>query len=107
MSEETKLEYLYRGLKASLMEKIYPLRPRTCAEFLAKVKIYTEASMIANRKGWTAKAIDIKLKATTVANIAVEADEDRIQKLVLDLMETVKELQSQQATHEISTEEED
>ncbi len=38
-----------------------------------------EASMIANRKGWTAKAIDIKLKATTVANIAVEADEDRIQ----------------------------
>jgi len=58
MTEANKLEYLFRGLRPSLLEKIYPLRPLTCSEFLAKVKIYSEASMMANRKGWTATNID-------------------------------------------------
>lgn len=100
MSEETKLEYLYRGLKASLLEKIYPLRPQTCAEFLAKVKIYTEASMIANRKGWTAKAVDTQLKATAIASSTNEADENRIENILLQLKETVILLQSQQVDNE-------
>ena len=29
MPDPTKLEYLFRGLRPTLVEKIYPLRPRT------------------------------------------------------------------------------
>ena len=99
MSETTKLEYLYRGLKASLLEKIYPLKPRTCAEFMAQVKIHTEASMIANRKGWTAR-VD---KEITIAALRQEAT-DNVQ---IELLKTVKSLQSQIEELEMGTEEEE
>jgi len=97
MSEKTKLEYLYRGLKASLLEKIYPLNPLTCAEFMAQVKIHTEASMIANRKGWTAKAVD-SMKEVTMAALSQEAADhddtiDQLTELVKTLMQNVKDLQ--------------
>ena len=51
MSENNKVAALYRGLKPSLMEKMYPLSIQTSAEFLAKAKIYAEAEMLmANRR---------------------------------------------------------
>jgi hypothetical protein len=53
MPEAAKLEHLFRGLKPSLLEKIYPLKPGTCAEFLASVKIYAEAVVLANRRTWS------------------------------------------------------
>jgi len=100
MSEETKLEYLYRGLKASLLEKIYPLRPKTCAEFLAQVKIHTEASMIANRKGWAAKAD----KEIAIAALNQVTEENVQMELVI---KAVKALQSQIEAIEKGMEEED
>ena len=35
------------------MEKNYPLRPQTFQDFLADVKIHTEAAVMANRRDWT------------------------------------------------------
>ena len=102
MSEETKLEYLYRGLKSSLLEKIYPLRPRTCAEFLALVKIHTEASMIANRKGWMAKA-EVDSKEVIIAALDQEAAAiERIEllKIVKDLQTQIEELENRMEEEE-------
>ena len=53
MTDANKLEYLFRGLKPSLLEKNYPLRPQTFQDFLADVKIHTEAAVMANRRDWT------------------------------------------------------
>jgi len=103
MSEETKLEYLYRGLKSSLLEKIYPLRPKTCAELLAQVKIHTEATMIANRKGWSAEAIDVH-KEITIAALTSHKKTDIVQ---MELLKAVKTLQSQIEAIEKGMEEED
>jgi hypothetical protein len=52
MADLTKIEYLFRGLRPTLVEKIYPCRPQTCADFLALVKVYEEAANMANRRDW-------------------------------------------------------
>ena len=100
MREEIRLQHLFRGLKPSLFEKIYPLRPKTCAEFLASVKIHTEAALMANRKGWTATALsqDIQQKQTlTVANLrdettGVRGNTDMIIKGIKELQEQLREM---------------
>ena len=46
MSENNKVAALFRGLKPSLMEKMYPLNIQTAAEFLAKAKIFSEAELL-------------------------------------------------------------
>jgi hypothetical protein len=40
------------GLRRSLVKKIYPLRPRTCAEFLELVKIHTETTILLDKRSW-------------------------------------------------------
>ena len=52
MPDPTKLEYLFRGLRPTLVEKIYPLRPRTCTDFMSQVKVFEEAANMANRRDW-------------------------------------------------------
>jgi hypothetical protein len=52
MADPTKIEYLFRGLRPTLVEKIYPCRPQTCTEFLAHVKVYEETTNMANRRDW-------------------------------------------------------
>jgi len=51
MSENNKVAALFRGLKPSLVEKLYPLNIKTAAEFLAKAKMFAETELlIANRR---------------------------------------------------------
>ncbi|KZS02356.1 Uncharacterized protein APZ42_000633, partial [Daphnia magna] len=52
MSETNRLEHLFRGLRPTLFRKIYPLKPKTCEEFLALAKPYTEASLMSDTRGW-------------------------------------------------------
>lgn len=52
MSEEAKVDYLFRGLKPTLVEKIWVASPTTTAEFLTALKLHTEASELANRPDW-------------------------------------------------------
>ncbi len=49
MAEQTKLNYLYKGLDRGLLRKIYPLQPPTCTDFLAKVKVFTTTELLANQ----------------------------------------------------------
>ncbi|KZS07216.1 Uncharacterized protein APZ42_029109 [Daphnia magna] len=44
MTEEAKVVYLFRGLKPTLLEKIWIVSPKTSTEFLAALKLHTEAA---------------------------------------------------------------
>jgi hypothetical protein len=55
MSQTQILEHVYNGLRRSSVIKIYPLKPRTCPEFLEMVKINTETSILLDRKSWEEK----------------------------------------------------
>ena len=50
MAEQTKLNYLYKGLDRGLLRQIYPLQPATCADFLAKIKVFTTTELLANQQ---------------------------------------------------------
>ncbi|KZR96831.1 Uncharacterized protein APZ42_008615, partial [Daphnia magna] len=50
MSQEQQLQHLYRGLKPTLLQKIYPLQPASTTEFLDVAKLHAEASSLVNRK---------------------------------------------------------
>ncbi len=52
MPQTQILEHLYNGLRRSLVKKIYPLKPRTCAEFLELVKIHTETTILLDKRSW-------------------------------------------------------
>lgn len=52
ISQTHILEHLFNGLNRSLLKKIYPLKPGTCAEFLELVKIHTENSILLDRRSW-------------------------------------------------------
>lgn len=57
MSERSKLNYLFHGLKPSLLEKDYPMKPKNCKAFLDVLKLHTEAVLMANRKGWSSSVL--------------------------------------------------
>ena len=100
MPEAQKLENLFRGLRPTLLEKIYPLRPKTCVEFLAAVKIHTEASMMANRKGWTAtimneaKEKQMIAAATYQEHSATAGNQGELWKALKELQEKIKNMQT-------------
>ena len=50
MAEQTKLNFLYKGLNRGLLRQIYPLQPATCADFLAKVKIFNTTELLAKQQ---------------------------------------------------------
>lgn len=50
MTEGEKLERLMQGLLPDLIRHVYPLRPKTCASFLAALKTYGDAETLAARK---------------------------------------------------------
>lgn len=52
MSEKQKLDHLYRGLKPSLMERLWMFKPATCDEFLVEAKRYQEATFMSDQREW-------------------------------------------------------
>ncbi|KZS00136.1 Uncharacterized protein APZ42_003697, partial [Daphnia magna] len=52
MTEATKLAHLWRGLRPSLLEKLWSLKPNSCDEFLQKIKRYQEMTSRARHEEW-------------------------------------------------------
>ncbi|KZS19694.1 Uncharacterized protein APZ42_013860 [Daphnia magna] len=50
-------DYLFRGLKPTLVEKIWVTSPRTTAEFLTAVQLHTETSELAIRPEWAVSVL--------------------------------------------------
>ncbi|KZS02853.1 Uncharacterized protein APZ42_034557 [Daphnia magna] len=57
MTEEAKVDYLFRGLNPTLVKKIWVTSPRTTAEFLTAVQLHTEASELAIRPEWAVSVL--------------------------------------------------
>ena len=57
MPQTQQLDFLYIGLHKSLVNKMYPLKPKTCKEFLELLKLHTEASLLLDRRSWTEKTV--------------------------------------------------
>ncbi|KZR96541.1 Uncharacterized protein APZ42_009062, partial [Daphnia magna] len=83
MSEATKLAPLWRGIKPSLLEKLWSLKPNSCDEFLQEIKRYQEMTSRARHEEW---AMGVVGKQTPTA----ESERmDRIEKLLEGLMGAV------------------
>ncbi|XP_045034364.1 uncharacterized protein LOC123475563 [Daphnia magna] len=70
MAEATKVDYLFWGLRPSLVEKLYPLQPKTGEEFLEAAKRFTDAKLLANRRNWPDAVLGVA--ATRVADVPID-----------------------------------
>ena len=52
MGEAAKLGHLWRGLKPSVLERLWSLKPGTCEEFLQEVKRYHEMTSRTRQDEW-------------------------------------------------------
>jgi hypothetical protein len=96
MTQTQILEHLYNGLRRSLVKKIYPLKPRTCAEFLELVKIHTETIFLLDKRSWegkddqvppTAAISMVREKNSNWSNLVLEKRLIELQKSLADLKE--------------------
>lgn len=96
MPEAVKLEYLFRGIHPKLLKKVYPMKPRTCSEFLSAVKLHSEASeMVGQRTLGVGMVGDTgrgqALKTIPPLSSTPQSQEDLV-KLVLELKAEVGRL---------------
>ena len=82
---------LYNGLSRSLLKKIYPLKPRTSAEFLEMVKIHTETSILLDRRSYDEQ----NAPTSAVASVSMISQQQSNWKDNLDLGKMLLELQKQ------------
>jgi hypothetical protein len=104
MAEATKVDYLFGGLRPSLVQKFYPLQPKTSEEFLEVVKRFTDAKLLANRRSWPDAVLG--MTATGQADVPVEfirtypkptpsAADTELWKVIKELQGAVENLKSQ------------
>ncbi|KZR95477.1 Uncharacterized protein APZ42_010788, partial [Daphnia magna] len=86
MSETHRLEHLFRGLRPTLFRKIFPLKPKTCEEFLALAKSYTEASLMSDTRGWKDTTAEPQKPQEQLPNLSVVYPDQQA-----DLMKTMRE----------------
>ncbi|KZS06596.1 Uncharacterized protein APZ42_029928 [Daphnia magna] len=87
-AEEAKLDYLFRGLKPTLLQKIWIVSPKTSAEFLAALKLHIEAAELAIRPDWA-----ISVLGTAKGGTPPRQDtKDELRELVLELKAELSEL---------------
>jgi hypothetical protein len=98
MSEESKVENLFRGLSPILVQRLYPLRLRNCAEFLAAVKIHTEADVMANRRSWSDSVLKKEYKEEKVPVAAVRPIESSLETKMNTMIELMKTFIEKQRT---------
>ena len=89
MTQTQILEHLYNGLRRSLLKKIYPLKPRTSAEFLEMVKIHTETSILLDRQS----SDEQNASTSAAASVSMISQQQSNWKDNLDLEERLIELQ--------------
>jgi hypothetical protein len=100
MSEEAKLHHLYEGLKPTLVEKIWVLQPKTCANFLAAVRRHTEAAELACNKGWAVHMLVEEKEKEEEARVAAvgrdqQTDRNNEDPTIKQLLEVVQQLQGE------------
>ncbi|KZS08161.1 Uncharacterized protein APZ42_027947 [Daphnia magna] len=88
MTEEAKLDYLFRELKPTLLEKIWIVSPKTSTEFLAALKLHTEAAELAIRPDWATSV----LGAAKGGKAPRKDTKDELRELVLELKAEFAEL---------------
>ncbi len=87
---------LFRGLSPILVQRLYPLRLRNCAEFLAALKIHTEADVMANRRNWSESILKKELKEEKVPVAALSPVESSIETTMKAMIEMMKIFMEQQ-----------
>ena len=88
MTEEAKVDYLFRGLKLILVEKIWVTSPRTAAEFLTALKLHTEASELAERPDWAVSVLGPMKDRSSPK----QESENELRDLLLELKAEIAEL---------------
>ncbi|KZS10243.1 Uncharacterized protein APZ42_025350 [Daphnia magna] len=83
VTETTKLAHLWRGLKPSLLEKLWSLKPSSCDEFLQEIKRYQEMTSRARHEEWVMGVVGKQTPTTGSERM------DRIEKLLEGLMGVV------------------
>jgi hypothetical protein len=108
MSEATKVDYLFGGLRPSLVEKLYPLQPKTCEEFLEAAKRFTDAKLLANRRNWpdavlgvaATRAADVPIDfIRTIPKPAPTTADTELWKVIKELQGAVESLKIQATPH--------
>nr|CAH0104289.1 unnamed protein product [Daphnia galeata] len=97
MTEAAKIHHLYQGLKRTLVEKIWVLQPKTCAEFLATIRRHTEATDIAQNQGWAVHTLATDKEEARVAAIGREQQSNKAEEepSLKQLFEVVQQLQGE------------
>jgi len=97
MTEAAKIHHLYQGLKRTLVEKIWVLQPKTCAEFLATIRRHTEATDIAQNQGWAVHTLATDKEEARVAAIGREQQSNKAEEepSLKQLLEVVQQLQGE------------
>ena len=80
MAEQVKLQHLWRGIKPSLVEKFWSMKPATTDEFLTEVKRYQEMTSKSRHEEWAMGMLGKQMPP-------VENDRlDRLEKMLEGLM---------------------
>ena len=100
MTEEAKLHHLYEGLKPTLVEKIWVLQPKTCADFLTAVRRHTEAAELACNKGWAVHMLAEEREREEETRVAAASREQHTHRSdeepsLKQLLEVVQQLQGE------------
>ncbi|KAK4006517.1 hypothetical protein OUZ56_011671 [Daphnia magna] len=83
LTEATKLAHLWRGLKPSLLEKLWSMKPNSCDKFLQEIKRYQEMTSRARHEEWTMGVVG--KQTPTMGSERM----DRIEKLLMGIMGAV------------------
>ncbi|KAK4013237.1 hypothetical protein OUZ56_025471 [Daphnia magna] len=84
MGEAVKLGHLWRGLKPSVLKKLWSLKPGTCEEFLQEVKRYQEMTSRTRQDEWTLGILgkeDAGQNPTTGQEVSVGDRMERMEKM--------------------------
>jgi hypothetical protein len=91
MADQVKLQHLWRGIKPSLVEKFWSMKPTTTDEFLTEVKRYQEITSKFRHEEWAMGMLGKQMP--TVENDRM----DRLEKMLEGLMGAIgtKEAENQ------------
>jgi hypothetical protein len=97
LTEAAKIHHLYQGLKRTLVEKIWVLQPKICAEFLATIRCHTEAADVAQNQGWAIHTLATDKEEARVAAIGREQQSNKTEEepSLKQLLEVVQQLQGE------------
>lgn len=82
MSEEAKLNYLFRGLKPSVLEKLWVLKSATCKEFLREAKRYQVILAASSQQDPVFAVLEPSEEIGVLINTRLEALETAVEQMM-------------------------